>query len=179
MTIIAFDGKNVCIDEQLNSNDLVSAGVKYRISKKGELLAFTGSSDLGSAKMLWFDAGARKKSFPKGIEGQEDPDTADMIVFPLKGNVFVYYQQTTPVQEPGVPSAWGAGAATAMGAMLAGKTAMEAIEIVFSVNSSCGIGYVTFSQDESGKWQMVSRKKCTMMFNEVKEEKLTSRKKRK
>jgi hypothetical protein len=176
MTIIAYDGKNVCVDEQFNSNDIASSGVKFQITKKGELLLFTGSVDLGTAKMVWYEKGAKAKSFPKANDRADDADVADLIVFHRTGGPTVYYQQPIPVPEPGAPAAWGAGAPVAMGVMLSGKTAMEAIEIAFAVNTSCGIGYATFNRSPDGIWEMVSRKKCKMVFDDVKIKKPRRRK---
>jgi hypothetical protein len=164
MTIIAYDGRNqikrVCIDKQMTIGDRVASCYKHVITDRGELIAATGSADLGNARKNWYATGANPDTFPKPAN---DKDSTYLVVFPISGNPIVYCDYPSPVENTDAIQAFGSGCEMAIGAMATGATAAEALESFIPYSSSCGLGYCEFENDGTG-WHKVSEKTCKFIF---------------
>ena len=145
MSVIAFDGKIIAADKQATNNGLKVACTKlmrHNTSFNGTqcIIGWTGSIDGGLMLQDWYLAGAKKDDWPKF---QSTDDWVRLIVF----DVELFFYETLPVkmriEHPFM--AWGHGRSFAMGAMAAGKNAIEAVEIASCLCDSCGCGVTWFS----------------------------------
>lgn len=85
----------------------------------------------------WVKCGRKVKDFPAF---QRDVDTSVNALLVHNGVAYVYGESPMPMLLEQEHWAIGSGADIAMGAMLAGKTAIEAVEIVIQHSPHCGLG---------------------------------------
>ncbi len=134
MTTIATNGFTVCSDSRrtMGQEIIDNSSIKI-VVKQGKVFAFT--NDFGVAPFLveWYLRGADPKEFPK--EGKE-PDGRLLVMEPER---IMSYSNAMPYGEPfPYPQAFGSGATYAMGAMAAGASPWEAIEIASRLDAYTG-----------------------------------------
>ena len=150
MSIIAWDGTCIAADRRSSNNDFGFVGGKLIEVVRGHvrfIVGWTGICENGLALLRWFEQGERETDWPKC---QTKEDWCRLIILNMNHNQIVTYEQH-PIAQPLHPEnkfmAWGAGRDFALGAMAAGKTAIEAVEIASQFCNSCGNGVDVFRVD--------------------------------
>ena len=137
MTVIAWDGKFLAVDKQINNGESKFSGTKIKRLEDGTLLAWNGIIDAGNILVDWYENGADKEKFPFKVE---DKALADLVVVSPEGKVFCYCQSAFPHTFDSPFMAWGIGRDAAMGAMEMGSGAILAVKIASKYVDGCGFG---------------------------------------
>jgi hypothetical protein len=146
MSVVVWDGHTIAADCMA-----VSSGMK-RECKKLHLLqdttntkiaaAFTGTFEHGAVLLQWYLEERSADTYPAF---QKTDNWTRMIIVQKDGTditVRTYEQTHIPTVFPGATKmAWGAGRDFAMGAMMAGATAIKAVGITNGLSDSCGFGF--------------------------------------
>jgi hypothetical protein len=125
MTTIACDGKTVAADDRLVNDRgriCVYPEPKLRIvpEPRGDLIVGVSGTMVDALFEWWFD----------GADPSKKPATDGWALVVFRPTFLECYTHECPYpQRDGYPAAVGSGAGLALGAMLAGKTAREAVEI--------------------------------------------------
>lgn len=139
MTTVAFDGKTMAADAGMVMNGVkIPYRRKMRRLKKGGLAGFCGTLAGGQLLLDWLDAGKLDVPF-------ETPDECEADVLWVKKNGEVWLTDTDGVlmhMDPG-PVAIGSGGPIALGAMLAGATAAEAVKIAIERDPNSGFDVIS------------------------------------
>lgn len=139
MTTIAWDGKTLAADRR-TSSDRILVGVKTKIAKRkkdGALVAAAGPSSVARAFLEWFQKGEKG---PSPLLGKTEPSQA--VIIRPNGDVESHDNEgwyPTGVQYYTNGSGWE----IALGAMHAGATAKEAVEIASKLDGATGEGVDT------------------------------------
>lgn len=131
MTIIACDGRYVAADGmKLWGNEIRSLNHKKLTVCEGYVLGYAGSAPMQNAVTSWYCNGADVEKLPKTF----DPDT-DWTLLRISRDLILKMSNKHPYPEEfEAPIAIGAGMDIATGMMWAGKSAVEAVEMV---NARC------------------------------------------
>jgi ATP-dependent protease HslVU (ClpYQ) peptidase subunit len=140
MSVIAFDGKTVAADRQATCSGCKTTSSKLFKLASGEIVGFTGSSDIGMAMLEWYKNGADCEKYPKY---QTTDDWVRLVVITKKG-VFFYETTPNPVHSLDKKCAFGCGRDFALGAMEMGANAIKAVEIASKFSTDCGMGIDSF-----------------------------------
>lgn len=131
MTTIACDGKSMAGDGRACRNDLIVNEAAVKVHRLADGSLFGGAGDKHELQELraWLDAGAQGSP----------PKAKDFAAFVLKRNGELWYHtdRSVPVLTE-APNAVGCGEELAIGAMEAGASAQQAIEIASRRNTSTG-----------------------------------------
>jgi ATP-dependent protease HslVU (ClpYQ) peptidase subunit len=142
MTTIAWDGCTLAADKQATNCGLRRTVKKIaRITKgpyEGYLAGFSGLIYLWLELQAWLESGADPKSFPEKQTGT-DTSTHVLLISP-KGKVYVLEEGPYPSPFEDIIFACGSGRDFALGAMAAGTSAREAVEIASRFDCSSGMG---------------------------------------
>lgn len=143
MTIIAWDGKVVAIDQQSTSGNVRLKTSKGKRLSSGEVIAWTGEIPHGLHVMQWYENGAKSNDFP---HKKDDECSGTLIVISPNGNhVKTYADLHIPIFYPYVEfMAWGSGRDFALSAMDMGANAVKAVQIAMKYDIYCGIGQDIF-----------------------------------
>ena len=140
MTTIAFDGKSIAADCQSTYGSFpVKAHKLNHLTYKGHpaVAGCDGTIQEFDPIIEWVKGGCKKKQRPDVEE--EKPDFSIMVVTD-EGKVF-YASNSLFFHDMGKTKwAIGSGADYALGAMEAGKTAKESIEIAMRLDVNTGLG---------------------------------------
>lgn len=136
MTVIAWDGKILAADRQINTGELKHAGTKIKRLDTGEVAAWNGIIDAGLILLDWYENGARPKDFPFD---PKDEAMTDLVIASANG-VKWYCQSPHPHHTSDGVMAWGSGALAASAILRTGAGAIRAVEITCEVSNSCGLG---------------------------------------
>lgn len=136
MTTIAWDGKTLAADRRVNFGTASFATTQkiYR-RKDGALIGGIGGTGICSEYIRWFLAGEKGKTSPK-LRDADGKDTIMIIVYP-SGKLEMRdddgrYEITAD------KTAIGSGGEVALGALMAGATALEAVAIAAKVDGYTG-----------------------------------------
>lgn len=150
MSVVAFDGQSVAADRKASDNG--TAFTTTKIFQEGDaILGMVGTAAGTQAMRAWFRAGCPAADFPN--KGVDERWQTLMAVFRKDGPVMVY--DMFPI--PGVFSdrlfAMGSGRDLALGAMYAGASAKDAVNIAGQLENSCGMGtdVLEFEGGERGR----------------------------
>lgn len=140
MTVIAWDGQMVAADRQAHDGNIVRPVRKILYSPKehGVILGYCGTIELGEKLTDWYLAGEKEEEWPEKL--QLDDNWWSELIIAKRDMVITYGQVCTPLRISLPFFAWGSGRQVAIGAMAAGKTAAEAVEIACKHCDSCGLG---------------------------------------
>lgn len=136
MSVIAWDGKSIAADKQATCADMPRTTSKLIRLPNGEIAGITGDEAAGVLLIRWYTDGADPAKWP---ERQRTSDWTRLIVLGADGLKF-YEQDPLPLRCHDEFMAFGSGRDFAMGAMAAGATAREAVEIACMLNIHCGMG---------------------------------------
>ena len=131
MTTITWDGKTLAADSRVTDGCIEQVRCK-KIHKAGEyIIAFCGDYAEGLAFVKWVKDGMVAERKPEDLE-----DFGALVVHP-DGKVFEYTKRLIPLP-CGCPTAAGSGRKSAMGALLAGANAVEAVKIAAKLDPYTG-----------------------------------------
>jgi ATP-dependent protease HslVU (ClpYQ) peptidase subunit len=133
MTVIAWDGKILAADRQINVGETKYESSKIKRLSNGDIVAWCGCIDAGLILCDWYEQGT---DFPFDVKDQALTD----LVVVTKRQCFTYCQSPHPHKIESKFMAWGAGSDFAIGAMAMGATAREAVKIASKHCSACGMG---------------------------------------
>ena len=150
MTVIAWDGKTLCTDQQANDGSMKWEAEKaWYITNKatGKICIVTGVGTLGYIIQL-------RDWFASGMETALDitPNMAELIVVDDGGLCVFSGEKTYSPVRLKAPMAFGHGREYAMGAMAMGANASDAVAIANEYSLHCGKGVAcyTIHPDEKG-----------------------------
>ena len=134
MTTIAVDTNGViAADSRATRNHEIASWQARKIevvrhASGGCIYALSGEDAMTKPAIKWHQDGAEPAKVPKG-----DPDTSwTLLVIEKDGLIFIYGDKSPYPLEVRAPYTMGSGRDFAMGAMLAGASAKEAVEIACS-----------------------------------------------
>lgn len=130
MTTIAITSTDIAADGMRTWGDEIRglAFEKLRIDREHKrIYGFTGTCALIDVMIKWHQDGANAESLPK--QPTSDDHSWTLVVVDAQG-VHKYTSTCPYVESFDAPIGFGAGGEMALGAMLAGKSAREAVEIV-------------------------------------------------
>lgn len=134
MTTIAYDGKTLAADSLACCSFKVQQPFNKIHDTGSHLVALAGNYSVSLEWVEWFKSGFEgEKDFKDGLQGAfvVDKSTGFLTVYPQEGKY--------PSEQPSnYPNAIGSGEQFAMGAMLAGATAIEAIKIAQRLDKGTG-----------------------------------------
>lgn len=125
MTTIAWDGKMLAADSQMTGSYIDRGAVKKIHKKNGALIAGAGAY----AEILLF-----VNAWPDKPEGLSDQFEALVI----QDNTAAWWDNKHQPVPQGTPAAIGSGNQFAMGAMLNGATAKQAVQIAIELDPDTG-----------------------------------------
>jgi len=136
MTTIAYDGKILAADTQATSSYIDQDHYQKFYEVNGEIVAGTGDIASIYAWLDWYTAGADPELFPKPL----DDSLAILVIDRKTGKHRMHCHH---LAYPGTPwrkkaIAVGTGQDFAMGALLAGATAPEAVKIAMKLDPCSG-----------------------------------------
>lgn len=134
MTTIAWDGKTVAADGKATAGgNIVTLEFEKLIVRHGRIYGLAGTAFMFENLIEWERGGADPEKTPKC---QED-DSWQLLVF--DGIGVIRYSSVAPYPEQRfAPWAFGSGADLAMGAMLHGASAFEAVMIAMQRDNDSG-----------------------------------------
>lgn len=125
MTTIAWTNGQVAADSQVSYGICRGAGAATKLKRKGNVVyACTGTAPLFDPMIKWVEDGADPEKRPK----ISDEKATTLLVF-RDGKCFAYRTDVPYPEEMSAPDAWGSGAEFAIGAMRAGASPAQAVEI--------------------------------------------------
>ena len=127
MTLIIWKGNTICADKCVTTGDVGRVANKL-VRVGNSVVAYTGPADFGMSMLAWARNGYIPAEFPST---QRDSDYAILVVAGpsgLGGAVSLFYQTPDNVPQASF-GAVGVGAEFAIGAMAAGLSAPEAMEL--------------------------------------------------
>ena len=133
MTTIAWDGMTVASDSQSTEGEIRGLHpCKKLIKYKGNIYAFAGTISSCKEVIRWLKRGGKKTDVPEMAD-------MDFAVLQFKdGKCFLYCADFSPSQIL-PPYTMGTGKEVALGAILAGVTAQEAVRITCDVDINSGL----------------------------------------
>lgn len=146
MTTIAWDGKTLAADRQINFGNTRDGTMTKIVQRKkdGALCSTTGNAAKGAAFERWFLKGGRG-DYPGNL-GEGDRTTFAYIIYSPEH--IVHYSSDGWYEKKMGFFADGSGWELALGAMASGKTAKEAVEIasLFDIKTGSDIDTLEFPQ---------------------------------
>lgn len=134
MTTIACDGKTMAADSRRCFGDMrFDDTPKIFRLRDGSILGVCGTLQLAMMRMDWLNNRGKPEDYPAA----KGDDSCDMLVLRPDGKIEHYLEYSTPI-EVKAPIALGSGREFAMGALLAGKNAAEAVEIACQIDVYSG-----------------------------------------
>lgn len=153
MTTIAYDGRYLSIDSQLTAGGRKMVGTKLlkATNDDGEKLVIAGCGTWREIKLFveWLDGGSEEPTW----------DEFEALVAYPDGRVHHYQTVSEPLDVTGEPTTLGSGADYAMGALLSGKTAPEAVLVATQADLYSGGKVKTHDTRPEKTKKSVSRKK--------------------
>lgn len=151
MSVVAWDGKSLVSDRMFVNGTMKRFANKMFIDPvHGCCMAYVGERERGELLANWFmkSGGTDKDSFP--VRKDRD-DFTTLIVWYGDKHLELYEDYPQAHIVTGWPFAKGSGEEATMGAMLAGKSAKDAVLIAEKCNIYCGGGIDYFELNSAGK----------------------------
>jgi ATP-dependent protease HslVU (ClpYQ) peptidase subunit len=145
MTSIAFDGKTMAADKQMNTGNMKHTVARSKI-RAGEyhgmpaLFGGSGTTVYCDAVIEWLIAGMPDDK----PEMPSNPDSFTVIVATEAG-LYEYIDSLRPIPLGQIKWAIGSGGEYAFGAMAAGACAKKAVEIACTFDPNSGMGVETLT----------------------------------
>lgn len=134
MTTIATDGKIVCCDSRRASgHEIIDNSTKKLLVRSNMVFGCTGDFGPFRAAIDWYIGGAQPQFFPR--EGKE-PD-CNLHVFRPDG-IWRFSAAQPYGDQYAYPNAFGSGSSYALGALYAGASPREAIEVASTLDAFTG-----------------------------------------
>lgn len=147
MTVLVWDGKTLAADKQVTTN-----GKRLKVTKifkvNGNLVGFTGDYANVCEMLKWIEEGMLEDTFPFAPGDNSSSGLSTLVITPKK-DILVYQDSPFPMLfSENEYYCDGCGEGIAYGALLSGKTAKEAVEIVCQIDIGCGMGIDTLTLDD-------------------------------
>lgn len=139
MTTVAFDGKTLAADACM-----IVDGRKYRYSgkikrlKNGCLVGFAGIVSTGQALMEWLETADDNKK----PETTEEEDAEAILISPT-GNIMFCDRNGGMIWTEDRQAAIGSGGDLALGALLSGATAVQAVQLAIERDPNSGFEVIS------------------------------------
>lgn len=147
MSCVAWDGTTIAADKQATNMGLRFKATKIRLLASGEVLAWCGDQDSGASISKWYEEGADVTKWPTC---QADKDRWCRLIVVSYSSLKVYAREPVAIPCEDAFMAWGSGRDYALGAMMRGATAREAIEVAMRFDNGCGLGIDSFTLSAAG-----------------------------
>jgi len=140
MTVIAWDGGSLAVDNLACSGDLGLTLKKYKVLSDNLVVAWAGDHEQGLMLAKWYEEGQKIEDWPAF---QRTKDWSRLVV---AGDFGVGEYEKEPVLQTMEDKyqAWGTGAYFALGAMAMGADSEKAVEVANEFCVSCGKGVSVF-----------------------------------
>lgn len=137
MTTIATDGVTIAADGlRCSGDEPLSYAERKLVVDSGVIYAFMGDFAAMPAAIAWHKAGADPREAPRHWDG---PDGGWTLIVIERGPKCTLYRSRLPYPDPHpFPQAFGSGCNFAMGALLAGASPRNAIEVASRLNVYTG-----------------------------------------
>lgn len=135
MTTIAVKDGILAVDSQISAgNERVGEAVKWRFANDGSVLAWCGEFAIMEGAFDWYDSGANYDNVPQDFANATD---SALVALKPDGKLVAYYRGR---EEACFAEnfAFGSGSQFARGAMEAGASAVEAVEITCNLDVYTG-----------------------------------------
>lgn len=138
MTTISTDGVTIAADGlACIGNEIVQWNCPKIVVRAGRIYAVTGSDALGRVAIDWHVAGADPSKLP--VAGADASWSLIVIEGPTPIKTATRYTSAMPYPDVfPLPQAFGSGCEYAMGALLAGASPRESVEIAAKLNCHTG-----------------------------------------
>lgn len=148
MTTIAYDGKIIAADSRQICGDYTNPlNATKLVHMAGMLFGTSGVAGLCEPCVKWFLDGAKAEDMPK-VQGE----AYSFVVFRVDEPALYFHSNSPHRVYLGAPDAWGSGADFAIGAMLFGANAQEAVRVACKANSSHSAPPIISYRAENGVW---------------------------
>lgn len=150
MTAIATDGKTMAADGRSLIGQLITSEERVKIVRRdsdGAVCGVAGDATAGQLVREWFLKGADNACIPSVKPGEEPGTPFEALVLQPDGRV-LYFDWNFTMTEQAVPCAIGSGREVAIGAMLAGRSPKEAVDLVKTRVASVGGSVLVLSPDK-------------------------------
>ena len=144
MTVIAWDGKTLAADTQVRRGDVRTTGHAKIKDYEEYAYAITGDATHFDTLVAWHRAGGVVADYPADCKDA----TTLIVVDKRSGECASYIEGPYAWRADGV-SAWGCGMSMAHGAMYAGASAAEAVQIC--IDHCDGVGGTVMSVTVTGQ----------------------------
>lgn len=138
MTTICTDGKTIAADTLATHGDLICQGPRKKlVCRDGRIFGWSGPTCFQSEWIDWYLAGAKPGTT---LPGLGDDDDGNMLIVETDGSLkFALLGKTNSrVSEACYPMAVGSGRDFAMGAMVHGATAEDAVRVAMKLDPYSG-----------------------------------------
>lgn len=141
MTTIAWDGENFVADKQTTKGSLRGSISKIYEVRDGFFIAGCGDMEEIALVIDWIRKGSKKKNKP-------EIDCSEFLLLDKKDKSCYHMSSKLVMIPSNIPAAIGSGGDFAMGAMLAGVNAIQAVEIASKLDVYTGEGYTVISTNK-------------------------------
>jgi hypothetical protein len=125
MTTVAWDGKTLASESRATRGHEIAPWAEQKLFvREGKVYASAGEGNLTEPLMTWHAAGGDIDKAPKG-----DPETGWTLLVIGHDGAYIYTSSSPYPYKITSPYAMGSGKQFALGALHAGKSAKEAVEI--------------------------------------------------
>lgn len=143
MTVVAWDGKTLAADTQVRRGDVRTVGHAKIKDYEDCVYAITGDATHFDTLIGWHRNGCIVADYPADCK-----DATTLIVVDKRSGECVSYIEGPYAWRAGDVSAWGCGMSMASGAMYAGASAVEAVQIC--IDHCDGVGGTVMSVTVTG-----------------------------
>lgn len=139
VTCIATDGKTMAADGRALIGQLITTDERVKLTHgaDGSVVGVAGDATAGNLVREWFEKGEDRSCIPAVKPGEEPGTPFEALVLRPDGRVELFDWNFTATLMA-LPAAVGSGREVAIGAMLAGKTPVEAVALVCQRVASVG-----------------------------------------
>ena len=141
MTTVCYKGGVMAADKQATSSGCKHGKMTKIFKINGHLVGVAGDGHACMEMIRWFTNGAKEEDFP---EIQKDEDNGMLMVVTPAGKIQFYEKSYLPIEYENDFAAMGSGRDWALGAMVCGKSAIEAVDIAcqFDIYSGNGVNWL-------------------------------------
>lgn len=152
MTTIAFDGKILASDSRMINGNSTCQNPVYKMKRvNGIVYSISGYNAWLDAWIKWHQDGCDPANPPRTTLPSGETGTFQAFVGEL---CFSCTHALPYMQQIDAPDAWGSGYQYAIGAMLHGATAIEAVEAAIKADAYSGgpVRYFVLGADDGDEW---------------------------
>jgi ATP-dependent protease HslVU (ClpYQ) peptidase subunit len=152
-TVVWYKGLLVA-DKKVSDGNYQTSVTKIRRAGN-ELVAVAGGWDKAQVLFQWVAKGRKERDYP---EFQDTEAWVDLLVIDKDGQAWLYNRHSVPMKIEKLPFVMGSGGNYAAGALAAGATPQEAVEIASRFDPSTGFGMDVLKYVSPTKFAIKPRK---------------------